>query len=402
MLDDAAKLLRGPREEARHVLEGDDRDVEGIAEAHEARAFDRRRDVQRPRKNRGLVGYDSDRMAVETAEPDDDIPGKMFVHLEEVMLVDHNLDDFLHVVRLVGIHGDDGIEFLVFAIRRIRRGPYRRIFHVVAGQKRKELSNRRETFSVISYGKMSHAAGAVVGHGATQLVHGDLFVSHRPDNVGTCDEHVAGILDHQNEVRDRRRIDCAAGAGPHDCRDLRNHTAGKGVAEEDVGIPGEADHPFLDARAAGIIQPDDRSSHLHGKVHDLTDLLGIRFAEAPAKDGEILCEDIDEPAVDAPVTGDHAISGNSLVRHAEIHAAVFHELVQLFETPFVHEKVHPFPRRELRGVVLPLAAFRTSALLSAAVQFLQLLEFLGNIHRALLQGPTLYHAGLGKSAISRK
>jgi hypothetical protein len=39
VLDEAAIFLRGARQEARHVDEGHDRDVEGVAEAHEARAL---------------------------------------------------------------------------------------------------------------------------------------------------------------------------------------------------------------------------------------------------------------------------------------------------------------------------------------------------------------------------
>src|SRR6516164_10398137 len=44
--DDAAKLLVGAGEKSGHVLEGHKRDVEGVAEAHEARALIRRVDVE--------------------------------------------------------------------------------------------------------------------------------------------------------------------------------------------------------------------------------------------------------------------------------------------------------------------------------------------------------------------
>src|SRR5439155_5793575 len=44
--DDASELLRWSRQEARDVFEDDERDVEGIAEADEARALDGRVDVE--------------------------------------------------------------------------------------------------------------------------------------------------------------------------------------------------------------------------------------------------------------------------------------------------------------------------------------------------------------------
>ncbi len=46
VLDDAAVLLVGPRHEAGHVDERDERDVEAVAEAHEARGLHRRVDVE--------------------------------------------------------------------------------------------------------------------------------------------------------------------------------------------------------------------------------------------------------------------------------------------------------------------------------------------------------------------
>ena len=60
-----------------------------------------------------------------------------------------------------------------------------------------------------------------------------------------------------DEVGDGGRVDRAAGAGAHDGGDLRDDAAGEGVAQEDVGVAGERDDAFLNARAAGIVQADD-------------------------------------------------------------------------------------------------------------------------------------------------
>ena len=73
-----------PGQEARHVLEGDERDVEGVAEAHEARALHRGVDVETARQVRRLVGDDADGPAAEPREPDDDVLRVVLVHLEEV------------------------------------------------------------------------------------------------------------------------------------------------------------------------------------------------------------------------------------------------------------------------------------------------------------------------------
>src|SRR6266481_9961667 len=71
VLDDAAKFLLRAGKEARHVLEGDQRDVESVAETHKARAFYGGVNVENAGEKRGLIGDDADGAAVETGEPYD-------------------------------------------------------------------------------------------------------------------------------------------------------------------------------------------------------------------------------------------------------------------------------------------------------------------------------------------
>ena len=68
MTDDSAPLLRRARQEARDVLERDERNVEAVAEADEARALERGADVQAAGEVGGLVGDDPDGPATEPAE----------------------------------------------------------------------------------------------------------------------------------------------------------------------------------------------------------------------------------------------------------------------------------------------------------------------------------------------
>ena len=68
--DDAVVLLLGPGQEAGHIVEDDQRDVEGVAEADEAGGFDAGVDVERAGQMPRLVGDDADRVPVEPAETD--------------------------------------------------------------------------------------------------------------------------------------------------------------------------------------------------------------------------------------------------------------------------------------------------------------------------------------------
>ena len=68
VLDQAAIFLVGARQEARHVDEGDDRDVEAVAEAHEARGLARGVDVEHAGQHHRLIGDDADGAAVDAGE----------------------------------------------------------------------------------------------------------------------------------------------------------------------------------------------------------------------------------------------------------------------------------------------------------------------------------------------
>ena len=172
----------------------------------------------------------------------------------------------------------------------------------------------RQALGVVVRQEVRHAGLLVVRHGAAELFLGDLFVRDGLDDVGAGDEHVRGLVDHQDEVGDGRRVDRAAGARSHDGGDLRDHARGQRVAQEDVGVAGERHHAFLDARAAGVVQADDGRADLHGHVHDLDDLGGVGLGERSAEDGEVLREDEDQPAVDAAVAGDEAVAVNTSAR----------------------------------------------------------------------------------------
>ena len=155
---------------------------------------------------------------------------------------------------------------------------------------------------------MRDAAPRRVRRRATEELGVDVFVGHGLHDARPGDEHVARAFDHDGEVRDRRRVDRAAGARPEDQRDLRDDAGRQDVAQEDVGVPAERHDAFLDPRAAGVVQPDDRRTDLHREIHDLADLLGVGLRQRTAEDREVLAEDEDRPAVDLAVAGDHAVA----------------------------------------------------------------------------------------------
>ena len=361
MADQAALLLLGPGHEAGHVDQGDERDLEGVAEAHEARRLAGGVDVQNAGQDLGLVGHDADGRTLHPGEAADDVLGVVRRNLEEIRLIHDLQDEFLHVVRLVRIGRDQGVErrlqplCVVVALADGRR------LAVGQGQEVDQAAHLGQGLQVVLEGAVRDAGLEGVDPVAAELLVGDFLVGHRADHVRPGDVHVAGVLHHEDEVGDGRRIDVAAGAGPHDYADLGDHAGGQGVLQEDVGIACKAVHALLDAGAARVEEADDRGADLQRLFLDLHDLAGMGVGQRAAEDGEVLGEDEDDAAVDGPPAGDDPVAGDLLFGHAEVDGAVLDEHVELLEGALVQQQVQALPRRELALGVLGVDATTAAA-----------------------------------------
>ena len=189
-------------------------------------------------------------------------------------------------------------------------------------------------------------------NGSAQSLGVHVFMSHGSDDAGAGDEHVARALDHDREVGDGGRIDCAACARAHDHRQLRHHSGCEGVAQEDVRVAAQRHDPLLDPRAARIVEADDRRADLHRKVHDLADLLGVRLGQGATEDREVLGEDEHQPAVDSPVASHNAVAEEHLFVEPEIRRAMRHQCVEFDEGGRVEEEVESLAGGELAARVL--------------------------------------------------
>ena len=191
---------------------------------------------------------------------------------------------------------------------------------------------------------------------AAQLLRRDRLVGDGLHHVGAGHEHVARVLDHEDEVGHGRRVDVAARARPHDHGDLRDHAGGQHVAQEHLAVAAERRHALLDARPAGIEQADDGGAVLQRHVLDLHDLLGVRIRQRAAEHREVLGEHVDDAAVDGAPARDHAVAGDLGLLHAEVVAAVLHVHVELLEGVLVHQEIDALARGELAAFVLGIDA----------------------------------------------
>ena len=280
---------------------------------------------------------------------------------EEIAFVDHLADDFVHIIRLIGIGRDQRVQAFLEPVPRIRGRPFGHFFPVRQRHEVDEVARRQQGLDVIFIGEVGDAGLGRVGDGTTQFLLGDDLVGHGLDHIGASDEHIAAVLHHEDEVGHRRRIDRTAGAGAHDQAELGDDTAGENIFLEHVGIAAERGDAFLDAGTAAVVDADDRRADLHRIVEHLADFLGMAFGQRAAEDGEILREDIDQAAVDRAGTGDDAVAGDMLFVHAEIDAIMFDIHVDFLERILVEQDIEPLTRGQLALGVLGVDPFLAAA-----------------------------------------
>ena len=336
--DDAVEFLLGAGQEAGNVDEHDDRDVEAVAGPNESGGLLRGVDVQAAGELGGLVGDNADRPTIDAAESDDDVLRVTGLHLEEFVIVEDPGDDLVHVIRLVRRVRDQGVEFEVLLgevvldrTRMRRRGMAWRLGVVVGRQVAEQFAHIIEGV-LLAGGDVVRGTG--LGHVclcAAEFFHGDVLTGDGLDDVGSGDEHLAGLVDHDDEVGQGGGVDVTAGRRAHDQRDLWDHAGGQDVVAEDLAVEPEGDDALLDAGAGAVVDADERAPGLDGQFLDLDDLLAVNLTEAAAEHHGVLAEDADVAAVDGAVAGDDSVADGPVVLQAEVRGAVARQTVEFDE-----------------------------------------------------------------------
>ncbi len=229
MLDDAAKFLLRAGEKTGHVFKREQRNVEGIAKTHEARAFHGSVDVENSGEECGLVANDADGAAIEPREANNQIFCVVFVNLEEIIVIHDGMNRVFDVVGLLRVRRNKRVESFVAARGQIGSGASRRILEIVLkivrGQKTHQLTNHGQAIGVVARDEVSDTAFFVVGRRAAEFLLGHFFVRDGFDDVRAGNEHVGSFARHENKIGNRGRVNGAAGTRTHDGAYLRNDAA---------------------------------------------------------------------------------------------------------------------------------------------------------------------------------
>ena len=184
MLDQAAVFLRGAGQKAGHVDEGDDRDVEGVAKAHEARRLAAGVAVEHAGQHHRLIGDHAHGAAGNAAQPNDDVAGEGFGQFEEIALVQNFEDQFLDVVRFVWVIGYQSIQRRVGALGIVERRPFGGAGGKIRRQKIEQPAHLQETLHVVVVSAVGDRGFGGVHGRAAKLFGGDDLVGHGFDHVG--------------------------------------------------------------------------------------------------------------------------------------------------------------------------------------------------------------------------
>ena len=250
MVDHGVVFLTRSRQEARHVHEAHDGDIEAVAEAHEASSLARGVAVEYAGVNAGLVGHNANALAVEAGETDDNVARKGTLHFEELTIVHHSRDNLIHIVGHVGVVGDNLVEAIFLAVDGVVAGNARGAFHVVLRQIGEQAADKGCKLFFRLGREVANATLRGVNACAAEIFLRYVLARHGFHHLRTGEEHVAHAFEHHHEVGEGRRINRSAGARAADAGYLRHYAAGLDVALEDVAKTGEGVDAFLYACAA--------------------------------------------------------------------------------------------------------------------------------------------------------
>ena len=188
--DDCIVLLCSAGQEAGNVHEGNDGDIEGIAEAHEACTLAAAVAVQHTGQLLGLVGNDTHALTVETGETDNQVLGIVGLNLEELAIVNDTGNNLVHVVGHVGVVGDDIVQIVLHAADGVCADLAGSLLHVVLGNVAHQLLDHGDGLLLSAGCEVCHTALGGMHAGTTQLLLGNHLAKNCLNGAGACEEHV--------------------------------------------------------------------------------------------------------------------------------------------------------------------------------------------------------------------
>mmetsp|Transcript_12904 Transcript_12904/g.17644 ORF Transcript_12904/g.17644 Transcript_12904/m.17644 type:complete len:218 (-) Transcript_12904:690-1343(-) len=216
MADDSPMLLRHPGQEAGHVHEGEQRDVEGVTHADKPRRLGGGINVKAPCEDGGLVGNDSDTSTSDSSETNNNVLRPRTHQLKHLPVIHHLGENHFHIIGKLGVGGHQDIQSRAVSVRRVQAGPGGRgALGCRGGEVPKDIPDGRECCELGGPCPVDIARLGHVRKRPSQLFLRHLFPGDGLHNIGSSEEHVGGLLNHESEVREGGRVYSPSGTGAH-------------------------------------------------------------------------------------------------------------------------------------------------------------------------------------------
>ena len=147
----------------------------------------------------GLVGQHAHAAAADSGKAGDHVLRVVGLDPEEIGVNHHAEDDLFHIMRVLELSGITLLSAPQMRLTESEVSPPRSGLHIVQ-QIAHQLADGGQGLGLGGVDEVGHTGGGVVGHGAAQLLCGDVLAGDGFDDLGTGDEHVGGLIHHEDEV----------------------------------------------------------------------------------------------------------------------------------------------------------------------------------------------------------
>ena len=351
MADDALLLDRRADDEAGHVVQEHERDVERVAQPHEARGFVGRVHVERATEHHRLVPDDAHGLTADARQARDEVLRPLRLHPEHVAVVDDLGHDLAHVVRAPRRGRHDVVQLLGATIDRVSGGRDRWALLVVLREEREVLADDRQAFLVVGDFEIGDTADLGVDRGTAHLFLGDVLPHCRLHEVAPAERHRRRALHHRHEVGERGDVRSARRAVSEHRGHHRHDPAHRDLlAEQRARARERRAARRLDARARAVEQPHERDALADCVPAHARDLVFADRAHRARHHREVVRRDRDRPPVDLADTGDRAVGREVTIAEPGVH--VVGEQPVLDPRSRVEQQIEPFAHGELAELAL--------------------------------------------------
>ena len=250
MIDNPAGFLCHARHKARHIHQRDKRNIKGITKTHKTGSLARGIDIQTPCQNHRLISDNTNGLPIHTCQTAQDIGRKILVNFKEILLIDHLGNHSAHIIGHIRIIRDNIIQHRRGSIGCICTKQFGRGFAIGKRQEAEQPSGLHQHIQIIGKSTMCHTRFFGMLAGTAQFFCCQIFMGDRLYHIRPGHKHIGRAFNHENEIRDGRRIYRPACTRPHHQRDLRHHTRGQNIPLKHFCIAPKRGHAFLDTRPA--------------------------------------------------------------------------------------------------------------------------------------------------------